>query len=96
MGVPNIVANNTIIRDPKIALAKPPMSACGGGVISVISDNDNPPKPRAIVSAKIQISQNTPNAMAASDSINAIALTLFRPACIRTRWAFAQFWASAL
>ena len=35
IGVPTQVASSTIISEPKIALARPPASACGGGVISV-------------------------------------------------------------
>ena len=78
IGVPSIVASVTITTDPKIALASPPVSACGGGVISVKSEIAIPPMPRRTVSIRIQISQNRPNAIAASARVSATALTSFR------------------
>ena len=66
IGVPSSVARRTITSEPKIALARPPVSACGGGVISVNSDSAMPPRPSRTVSIRIQISQNRPKAIAAS------------------------------
>ena len=71
MGVPKSVARPTIVNDPKMALARPPVSAMGGGVISVNTARLRPPMPKRMVSIRIQISQNTPKAIAASDSAKA-------------------------
>ena len=70
IGVPTKVASSTIRSEPKIALAMPPASF-GGGVISVKVASARPPTPRRSVSHRIQTSQNTPKAMAASDSVSA-------------------------
>ena len=50
-----------------MALAKPPPAVFGGGVISVNSASDMPSKPLVTVAIRIQISQNSPNAMVAID-----------------------------
>ena len=81
IGVPSAVASVTITSEPKMALASPPTSACGGGVISVSTCQLRPPTPSRSVSNRIQISQNTPNAIAPSDSVNATALTRLRRRC---------------
>ena len=61
------------MNEPKIALASPPPSAFGGGVISVKSVRAlMPPHTQTDVSNRIQISQKMPNAIAASDSVSAI------------------------
>ena len=71
-----------MINEPAIALARPPISACGGGVISVKVANVRPSKPSRKVSSRIQPSQNRPNAIAASDSVSATALTILRLRCL--------------
>jgi len=67
-----------------MAFARPPVSACGGGVISVKSESEMPPSPSRVVSIRIQTSQNRPKAIAASASESARTLTN-----LRRRW-----WAS--
>jgi hypothetical protein len=79
MGVPTKVASATITNEPKIALAMPPASF-GGGVISVKVASASPPMPWRSVSHRIHTSQNTPKAIAASDSARAILLTRLREA----------------
>ena len=71
IGVPIAVASVTIISEPKIALARPPVSACGGGVISASTCQLSPPTPSRSVSNRIQTSQNTPNAIAAERQASA-------------------------
>src|SRR6185437_768464 len=71
--------------DPEIALARPPVGACGGGVDWVNSDRLMPPIPRRMVSSRIQSSQKRPKAIAASDSDRAMALTRLRAACLAAR-----------
>ena len=61
-----------------MALARPPASVCGGGVIWVKVARSSPPTPRRTVSNRIQTSQNKPKAMAASDSVSATALMRLR------------------
>ena len=85
IGVPSSVARVTIASEPKIAFASPPISACGGGVISVKSDRLIPPTPRRTVSTRIQISQKMPNAIASSASVSATALRSLRRAWRRRR-----------
>ena len=68
-----------------MALARPPVSASGGGVISVNTDSVSPPMPRRTVSNRIQTSQNRPNAMAASDSVSATTLMRLRRRCMAMR-----------
>ena len=85
IGVPSNVASVTIASEPKIALASPPISACGGGVISVKSDRLMPPTPRRTVSTRIQTSQKMPNAIASSASVSATAFLSLRRACRRRR-----------
>jgi hypothetical protein len=85
VGVPSKVAAPTIINDPKMALDRPPVSACGGGVISVNTARLMPLTPKRTVSANIQINQNRPKAIAASDSVNAMALIRLRRLCLARR-----------
>ncbi len=73
-GVPKMVAHRINRPLPAMALAKPPPAVFGGGVISVNSASDMPSKPLVTVANRIQISQNRPNAMAASDSVSAMTL----------------------
>jgi hypothetical protein len=70
IGVPMKVASDTIMTEPKIEFASPPTSL-GGGVISVNRAKDKPPRPKRMVSHKIQISQNNPNAIAMSERVRA-------------------------
>ncbi|MNV95377.1 hypothetical protein D3C71_1902640 [compost metagenome] len=79
IGVPISVASVTITSETKMAFARPPASL-GGGVMSENSIRLRPPRPRRMVSHRIQISQNRPKAMAASASVSAIWLTRLRPA----------------
>ncbi len=85
IGVPSSVAPVTITSEPKIALASPPVSACGGGVISVKSDRLRPPMPSMNVSTRIQTSQKMPNAIAASASVSATTFMRLRRRCRRRR-----------
>ena len=78
IGVPIDVAIPTMINDPTMALARPPPSVFGDGVISVKVCADRPPMPSEKVVMRIQISQKRPNAIAASDSVSATLLTIFR------------------
>jgi hypothetical protein len=78
MGVPTNVASTTMIKDPAMALARPPPSVCGGGVIWVKTAADRPPTPRRMVSNRIHASQKRPKAMAPSDKVKAMALTTLR------------------
>ena len=50
IGVPRASPGPTIVTEPKIAFARPPLSAWGGGVISVNSDSASPPNPSRTVS----------------------------------------------
>ena len=90
IGVPSSVASVTIASEPKIALARPPLSAWGGGVISVKSDKASPPMPSRKVSIRIQTSQKMPNDIAASASVSATTLTRLRRACRRQARALAR------
>src|SRR5664279_1546373 len=77
IGAPIRIARADMTRLPKNALSRPP-SDPGGGVIWV---NSAPlialmPLNRAV--HKIHTSQNKPNAVATSDSVNAIALRMRR------------------
>jgi hypothetical protein len=80
MGVPSSVANPTITTEPKIAFARPPVSASGGGVISVKVASASPPTPRRTVSNRIHNNQKMPKAIAASDNTRATAFTRLRRA----------------
>src|SRR5690606_23808896 len=78
-GVPTYVPSSTRTKEPKIALAKPPVSL-GGGVISENSAKLRPPRPNVMVSHRIQTSQNTPKAMALRDRVKATWLMRLRAA----------------
>ncbi len=67
--------------EPKIAFDRPPVSACGGGVISVNSDSDSPPTPRRTVSNRIHANQNRPKPIASNDIVSATELTRLRLRC---------------
>ena len=62
-----------MIRLPTIGLSRPP-AAPGGGVISVKTASDRPPRPFQSSTPRISTSQPRPNAVAASESAMAIAL----------------------
>src|SRR6185295_15425232 len=79
IGVPSSMASPTMMKLPAIAFSRPP-SPPGGGVILVKSAGDRPPRPRRSTSNNIQASQNTPNAMAASDRPRAMRLVHLRRA----------------
>jgi hypothetical protein len=53
-----------MIRLPTIALSKPP-TAPGGGVISVKTRNERPPKPSQNTTPRISASQDSPTKVAA-------------------------------
>src|SRR5215510_2176358 len=71
------MASDTMMRLPTMAFNNPP-SPPGGGVIFVNRSGDNPPSPNRSTSTSIHASQNTPNAMAASDRPNAMRLVHLR------------------
>ncbi len=75
------VASVTITTEPKMAFARPPVSAIGGGVISLNTDSASPPNPSRTVSNRIHASQNRPKPIASSDSVS--AMTFMR---LRLRW----------
>src|ERR1700752_424501 len=75
IGVPISTARNVRIRLPMIGFSSPPAEP-GGGVISVNTASESPPKPFQRRTPRTQTSQPSPKSVAASD--NAVAVPLRR------------------
>ena len=82
-GVPMNVAMVINKKLPIMALAKPPPSVLGGGVISVNTSQDNPPTPFVKVEYKIQANQTKPKITAIIEITIAILFLKRRLACRR-------------
>src|SRR5215813_9365250 len=89
IGVPMTTASTVMIRLPAMAFNRPPAEP-GGGVISVNTYSDSPPKPSYSSTDRISTSQPRPNRVAASARLLAMAF------CRRRRPRRGLSWAMAM